>query len=120
MRISIWPTGRFLMWSSRARVSLISLSLPVPVSVYLVEKIPVRRTERLRRLVAILADAFKNHCAVFSSETFMIIFVPGADQTSSAHAWLTRCSWGMLWNEKRNENHLRILGSLNNDCGVRP
>ena len=68
MRISIWPTGRFLMWSSRARVSLMSLSLPVPVSVYLGEKIPVRRTDKLRRLVAILADAFKNHCAVFSSE----------------------------------------------------
>ena len=80
------------MWSSRARVSLMSLSLPVPVSVYFVEKIPVRRTDRLRRLVAILADAFRNHCAVFSSETFIIIFVPGADETSSANAWLTRCS----------------------------
>src|ERR1035438_1796749 len=31
MRISICPTGRFLMWSSRARVSLMSLSLPVPI-----------------------------------------------------------------------------------------
>ena len=91
------------MWSSRARVSLMSLSLPVPVSVYFAEKIPVRRTDKLRRFVAILAEAFRNHCAVFSYETFMIIFVPGADETSSANAWLTRCNWGMLWNEKRNE-----------------
>jgi hypothetical protein len=50
------------MWSSRARVSLMSLSLPVPVSVYLAEKSPVLRTDKLRRFVAILADAFKNHC----------------------------------------------------------
>src|SRR5271155_2107603 len=103
MRVSIWPTGRFLMWSSRARVSLISLSLPVPISVYLVEKIPDLRTDKLRRLVAILADALRNHCAVFSSETFMIIFVPGAEETSSENAWLTRCSWGRLWNQKRND-----------------
>src|ERR1700758_4009659 len=97
------PHGQFFKWSSRARVSLMSLSLPVPVSVYLVVKIPVRRTDRLRRLVAIRDDAFKNHCAVCSSETFIIIFVPGADDTSSANAWLTRCNCGMLWNEKRNE-----------------
>src|SRR3981081_132045 len=37
------------MCSSIARVSRKSLSLPVPVSVYFVEKIPVLRTERLRR-----------------------------------------------------------------------
>ena len=72
--------------SSRARVSLMSLSLPVPISVYLVEKIPVRRTARLRRLVAMRADALRNHWAVFASETFMIICVPGAEDTSSANA----------------------------------
>src|SRR5713101_6678750 len=91
------------MCASRARVSFISLSLPVPVSMYLAEKMPVLRTERLRRLVAILADAFRNHWAVFSSETFIIIFVPGADETSSENAWLTRCNWGRLWKEKRSE-----------------
>src|SRR5260370_22275355 len=99
MHISIWPTGRFLLWSSRARVSLMSLSLPVPVSVYLAEKSPVLRTDKLRRFVAILADALRNHCAVFSSETFIIIFVPGAEETSSEKTWLTRCNSGRLWNE---------------------
>jgi hypothetical protein len=98
-RFSQIPASTKTLW----RLSLMSLSLPVPVSVYLVEKIPVRRTDRLRRFVAILADAFKNHCAVFSSETFIIIFVPGADETSSANAWLTLCNWGMLWKENRNE-----------------
>ena len=86
IRISIWPVGRFLIWSSRARVSLISLSLPVPVSTYFVEKMPVLRTERLRRFVATRDEAFRNHCAVFSSETFIIILVSGPNDTSSANA----------------------------------
>jgi len=70
-------------------------------------KMPVLRTDKLRRFVAILADAFRNHCAVFSSETFMIILVPGAEETSSAKAWLTRCNCGRLWKENRNDTFAR-------------
>ena len=33
----------------------------------------------------------------------MIILVPGADETSSANAWLTRCNCGRLWKENRND-----------------
>jgi hypothetical protein len=45
---------------------------------------PVLRTDKLRRFRTTRDDALRNHCAVFSSEPFMIILVPGADDTSSA------------------------------------
>jgi hypothetical protein len=82
---------------------LISLSLPVPVSTYFVENTPVLRTARLRRLVATRADAFRNHCTVVSSETFIIILVCGAEDTSSANALLTFSSCESIWKENRIE-----------------
>ena len=90
------------MWSSRARVSLeIAFASRASLHVFGCEDASPANGEAAA-FRATRDDALRNHCAVFSSEPFIIILVPGAEETSSANAWLTRWSCGMLWKEKRN------------------
>jgi len=51
-----------------------------------------------------------------------MILVPGAEETSSANAGLTRCNCGRLWNENKNDTlaprAVRGGGCQNYSCGA--
>ena len=102
IRISIWPTGRFLMCSSCARVSLMSVSLPNPMGSYLSSNTaaaldgqgaPLLRHAR-RRFEEIL------RCLLVRVCRSMVVF--GAEETSSLKPRPTVRSCGSAWSANRN------------------